>query len=59
MKAIKCTIIINNRWGYCYTPKKCSSIRKAREYGKNFIGGFAYRIFTKNKKIIYGYCDND
>lgn len=60
MKAIPCSIIVNNRWGYCFQPQQFPSINQAYLYGKNFLGGFAFRIFDLNGKIIKcGYCEPD
>lgn len=56
MKKIKCKVVVNTKNGYCLTPKKCESIREAREYGKTSLG-FAYRIFTEDKRVINGYCE--
>lgn len=56
MKKIKCKVIVNTKNGYCLTPKECESIREAREYGKTSCG-FAYRIFTDDKRVINGYCN--
>lgn len=63
MKGKKCTLILNNRWGYEYTPIECDSIAEARRRGKDFFG-FAYRIFVKGdngkiERVIHGFCDND
>jgi hypothetical protein len=59
MKAIPCKIIVNNRWGYCYGPQSFPSVRQAYEYGKGFLGGFAFRIFNlvTGELIKSGYCD--
>lgn len=56
MKKIKCKVIVNTRNGYCLTPKKCESIREAKEYGKTSLG-FAYRIITNDGRVINGYCE--
>ncbi len=47
MKAIKCKLIGNTRWGYCMTPQTCNSISEARREGQwNVENGYwhAYRI---------------
>lgn len=60
MKSKPCTIIVNNRWEYCFQPQRFPSINQAYLYGKNFLGGFAFRIFDTGGKIIKsGYCEPD
>lgn len=47
MKAKKCVLILNNRWGYVYTPQTCESIAQAKRIAHEAIqDGFAwaYRI---------------
>lgn len=47
MQAKKCILTLNNRWGYCYTPIRCQSIREAKRIAADEINnGFAwaYRI---------------
>lgn len=47
MKAKKTTIVLNNKWGYCYAPQTFKSKKKALEYAKEQISnGYAchYRI---------------
>lgn len=60
-KAIKCYIIVNNWTGYCFHPEYFDSVRQAENYGRNFFGGFAWRIFNAETKqcIKRGYCDGD
>lgn len=43
MKAKPCTVYANNRWGYCYQPLKCKSIKDAKELVRN-AGFFFARI---------------
>jgi hypothetical protein len=60
MKPKPCTIIVNDRWGYCFQPQRFPSINQAYVYGKSFLGGFAFRIFDDGGKIIKsGYCNPD
>ena len=61
MKAIPCKIIVNNWIGYCFTPVDFPSVRQAYKYGKEFLGGFAFRIFNlkTGKMVRSGYCDAD
>lgn len=60
MKPVPCVIIVNDRWGYCFKPEAFPSIKQAYLYGKNFLGGFAFRIFDIDGKIIKsGYCNPD
>ena len=58
MKAQKCTLVVNNRWGFDFTPIKCKSINEAHKKGRDFYGGFAFRIFVGKKVVKSGYCDN-
>lgn len=47
MKAKKCVLILNNRWGYVYTPETCESIAQAKRIAREAIESgfaFAYRI---------------
>ena len=58
MKAIPCKVIVNNWIGYCFTPFQFPSIRQAYKYGKEFMGGYAFRIYDLNGKFIKaGYCN--
>lgn len=52
MKAIPCTIIVNNWIGYCFTPVQFPSINQAVKYGKQFSGGVYWRIYDVNGKFI-------
>lgn len=50
MKAIPTTVVLNNRWGYCYTPETFPSRRKALEYAREMIAygyAWAYRIIKR------------
>lgn len=58
MKAQECKLVVNNRWGYVYTPIKCKSINEAVREGRNYYGGFAYRVFVGTKVVRSGYCDD-
>lgn len=49
MKATPCTVIINNRWGYCFSHD-CKSITAAVRYAKE-SWGFAYRIYPIDAPI--------
>lgn len=47
MKAKECVVIGNTSYGYCFSPERFPSIRKAKEYAKEMIDDgywFAYRI---------------
>ena len=60
MKNKPCTLIVNSRWGYIFTPIKCSSIAEARRRGKEYPG-FAYRIIVKEGdsiRTIRGFCED-
>ena len=57
MKAQECTLVVNARNGYIFTPIKCKSINEAVRMGKEAFG-FAYRVMVKGKGCIRsGYCD--
>jgi hypothetical protein len=52
MKAIPTTVVLNNQWGYCYSPATFQSRRKALEHARWMIdNGFAwaYRIIKPTK----------
>lgn len=56
MKAQKCTLIVNTRNGYCFTPVEFNSISKAVREGRESCG-FAYRVIVKGKGVVRrGYC---
>ena len=59
MKPIPCRIIVNNWIGYCFTPVDFPSVRQAYKYGREFLGGFSFRIFNlvTGKLIKSGFCD--
>jgi hypothetical protein len=60
MKAIPCTIIVNNWIGYCFSPVSFPSINQAYRYGKEFRGGVYFRIFDLDGKFIKpGHCNSD
>lgn len=60
MKPKPCAIIVNNWIGYCFETQYFPSINQAYKYGKEFLGGFAFRIFDLNGKIITsGHCNSD
>ena len=59
MKAIPCKLLINSSRGYTFTPVEFPSINQAVKYGREFIGGFAWQLYTLDNKFIKsGYCDN-
>jgi hypothetical protein len=59
MKAIPCKLIINSSRGYIFTPVEFPSVRQAVKYGRTFEGGFAWRLFTMDGKLIQrGFCDS-
>lgn len=52
MKAIKCKLIMNNSWGYCYTPQTFESISAAKKTAREMIDNgyaFSYRIIKHPK----------
>lgn len=54
MKAIQTTVVLNNRWGYCYTPATFPSKRKALEHARWMIANdyaWAYRIISKTQNL--------
>lgn len=60
MKPKPCAVIVNNWFGYCFKTQYFPSINQAYKYGKEFLGGFWFRIFDLNGKIIKcGYCNPD
>lgn len=56
-KPIPCTLHVNNRWGYCYTPTKHPSIADAVRHGKENAGGFWFRVVANGKIVRTGHCD--
>lgn len=59
MKAIPCKLVINSSRGYIFTPREFPSVNKAMEYARSDNGGFAWRLFTMDGKLIKrGFCDN-
>lgn len=56
-KPIPCTLHVNNRWGYCYTPTKHPSIADAVRTGRNYEGGFWFRVVANGKVVRVGHCD--
>lgn len=59
MKAIPCKLAINSSRGYVFTPMEFPSVRQAVKYGRSDNGGFAWRLFTMDGKLIQsGFCDN-
>jgi hypothetical protein len=59
MKPIPCIIIVSNWIGYCFTPVSFPSINQAYKYGKEFLGGFYFRIFDRGGKLLKnGYCNS-
>lgn len=59
MKAIPCKLVINSRRGYVYAPIEFPSVNQAVRYGREFTGGFAWRLYTLDDKLIKrGFCDN-
>jgi len=55
-KAIKCSLHVNNTWGYCYTPQEFPSINQAVKAGREYIGGCWYRVYANGKKVRQGCC---
>lgn len=59
MKAIPCRLIINSPRGYVFTPMDFPSINQAVKYGRSDYGGFSWKLFTMDGKLIKrGFCDN-
>lgn len=56
-RSIKCTLHINNRWGYCFTPVECNSIAEAVRKGHEDAGGFWFRVVANGKTVRTGYCE--
>ena len=53
MKAQSTTVVLNNRWGYCYNPNTFISRRKALEYARWMIKhgyAWAYHIINSKQK---------
>lgn len=57
-KGKPCTLIVNNKWGYIFTPLEFDSISAAVEAGRTFIGGCFWRLYDKEtgKQIKQGTC---
>lgn len=53
MKAIKCKLVMNTRWGYICHPIECKSIREAIRIARE--EEMAYRIFVDGKCIKSGW----
>lgn len=52
MKAIQTTVVLNTRWGYCFSPATFPSKRKAMEHVRFMIDNgyaWAYRIVKQKK----------
>lgn len=57
MKSIPCKLVINSSRGYIFAPIEFPSIRQALEYARSDNGGFAWRLFNLEGKLIkQGYC---
>lgn len=50
MRAIKCKIIFNTRWGYVMSPIMCNSINEALKLARE--AEMAYQIFDMNGNFI-------
>lgn len=53
MKAQPTTVVLNNQWGYRYTPQTFPSKRKAMEHVRFMINNgyaWAYRIVIPERK---------
>lgn len=55
MQKIKCTVYVNSRNGYEFTPKKCDSITEAVKYAREYAG-FYYRIYVNDRIVRKGFC---
>lgn len=59
MKPIPCKLVINSSRGYIFTPIEFPSVKQALEYARSDNGGFAWRLFNLDGKLIKrGFCDN-
>lgn len=59
MKPIPCKLVINSSRGYIFAPMEFPSIKQALEYARSDNGGFAWRLFNLEGKLIRnGFCDN-
>lgn len=56
-KRTPCTLYVNTRCGYCYTPTKHPSIADAVRHGKENTGGFWFRVVANGEVVRTGYCD--
>ena len=56
-KPKKCTLHVNNRWGYCYKATEHASIADAVREGKAYVGGFWYMVVADGKVVRRGHCD--
>ena len=57
-KGRPCTLIVNNRWGYVFSPREFDSISAAVEAGRTFIGGSYWYVYDKEtgKEVRRGSC---
>ena len=55
-KGKKCKLVVNNKWGYTYTPILCDSVAEAKRQGWDYAGGFYFRVVCDGKTIYSGYC---
>jgi len=57
-EAIRCTVLVNNRWGYVATPMDFPSVRSALRYvhSPEASGWFAYRIVVNGEVFKRGNC---
>lgn len=53
MKATKCSIVFNTKWGHIMSPISCESISQAIKLAKE--SKMAYRIFVDDKVIKKGW----
>ena len=59
MKPIPCRLIINSPRGYIFAPIEFQSVNQAVKYARSDVGGFAWRLFNLEGKLIKrGFCDN-
>lgn len=57
MKAKKCKMVFNSRWGHISAPMEFPSISAGLKFAKE-SGWFAYRVYVDGKLVRRGFCDN-
>lgn len=54
--AVECTLYVNTRSGYMFTPQRFPSISQAVRAGRDG-GGFAWYVCANGKRVRQGYCN--